>query len=182
MAELKRFSPKVKTLGEIARYLGTEILDEFSKIEITGVSSSSNRLEEGELFIALPGAKTHGSAFLQSAVERGARAVLTDKAGVVHFPEQKPAIPVLVVPNPRSQSGFLSDWFFDSPSQSLFVAGITGTNGKTTTTYLLHQIWQRAEISAGLIGTVGIRVGEEFFPATHTTPEADAVHAILSVM
>ncbi len=182
MAEIRRFAPKTKTLGQIARYLGVEISAELSNIEITGVTSSSNRIEDGELFIALPGAKTHGGAFLQSAVERGARAVLTDNAGVVHFPEQKSAIPVLVVPNPRSQSGFLADWFFDSPSQSLFVAGITGTNGKTTTTYLLHQIWQRADIPTGLIGTVGIRIGEEFFPATHTTPEADSLHSILSVM
>lgn len=132
--------------------------------------------------MALPGAKNHGSAFNQIAVERGARAVITDRAGAEISSQQQLAIPVLVVPNPRSQSGYLADWFFNSPSKSMYLAGITGTNGKTTTTYLIEQIWSYAKRACGMIGTIGIKWADEFHKADRTTPEADVVHRILSVM
>ena len=182
MDEIRRFEPDHKTLGEIAAFLGASVTTENESIEITGISSNSQAINEGELFIALPGVKTHGGAYLPSAVERGARAVLTDIAGSELSSVRSSAIPVLVVPNPRSQSGYLSDWFHNSPSRSLYLAGITGTNGKTTCTYLLHQMWQVARIDSGIIGTIGISIGKEKYPATHTTPESDAVHSILSVM
>ena len=182
MTELRRFQPNSKTLGEIAAFLGADVKDEFESIEISGMCSNSETVEEGDLFLALPGVKTHGGAFLPSAVERGARAVLTDIAGSELSSVRDSAIPVLVVPNPRSQSGYLADWFHGSPSQNMYLAGITGTNGKTTTTYLLNQIWEHADFESGVMGTVGISIGEESFPATHTTPEADVVHTVLSVM
>jgi UDP-N-acetylmuramoyl-L-alanyl-D-glutamate--2,6-diaminopimelate ligase len=182
MAEIQRFTPITRRLGAVADYLGISIDKTNSEIEVIGLSSNSKSIDEGEIFIALPGAKTHGSAFIQTAVERGARAVITDISGADSLPLQQLKIPVLVVPNPRSQIGFLSDWFFNSPSRGMYVAGITGTNGKTTTTYLLNQIWKYAEFSNGLIGTVGIIMGEDFYPTTHTTPESDVLHRILSVM
>ena len=182
MTEMRRFEPNCKTLGEIASFLGASVSAHDESIEITGISSNSNAINEGELFLALPGVKTHGGAYLPSAVERGARAVLTDIAGSELSSVRGAAIPVLVVPNPRSQSGYLSDWFHGSPSRALYLAGITGTNGKTTSTYLLHQIWREARFDSGIIGTVGITIGKDKFPATHTTPESDAIHSILSVM
>ncbi|MEN9292451.1 MAG: hypothetical protein RL288_247 [Actinomycetota bacterium] len=182
MTEINRFTPVVKSLGAVADYLGISIDGKYSEIQITGLSSSSKNIQAGEIFLALPGVKTHGSAFIQAAVERGARAVITDNSGADSLPLQQLEIPVLVVPNPRSQIGFLSDWFLNSPSRSMYLAGITGTNGKTTTTFLLNQIWQYAEFSNGLIGTVGIKVGEDFYPTTHTTPESDVLHRTLSVM
>jgi UDP-N-acetylmuramoyl-L-alanyl-D-glutamate--2,6-diaminopimelate ligase len=182
MTDVRRYEPNIKTLGEIAAFLGAEIKNTSESIEISGVCSNSNEIEDGDLFIALPGEKSHGGAFITSAVERGARAVLTDIAGSELSSVRDSAIPVLVVPNPRSQSGYLADWFHSSPSRQLYVAGITGTNGKTTTSYLLHQIWQFAGIESGLMGTIGITIGEDFYPAQRTTPESDAVHNILSVM
>lgn len=182
MAEIQRFTPITRRLGEVADYLGISIDKANYEIEVIGLSSNSKSIDEGEIFTALPGAKAHGSAFIQTAVERGARAVITDLSGADSIPLQQLKIPVLVVPNPRSQIGFLSDWFFNSPSRGMYVAGITGTNGKTTTTYLLNQIWKYAEFSNGLIGTVGIIMGEDFYPTTHTTPESDVLHRILSVM
>ena len=182
MIELRRFEPHQKTLGEIAAFLGTTIDEASSSLLITGMSSNSLAIEDGDIFLAFPGAKTHGSAFLTSAVERGARAVLTDNAGRDLSSRHDSAIPVLVVPNPRSQAGYLVSWFHNSPSSDFYLAGITGTNGKTTTTYLLNQIWQLAHFNSGLIGTVGITIGSDYFPAQHTTPEADALQNILSVM
>ena len=140
MTELRRFEPNIKSLGEIAAFLGADVKDAFENLEIYGICSNSQTIEEGDLFLALPGTKTHGGAFLPSAVERGARAVLTDIAGSELSSVRDSAIPVLVVPNPRSQSGYLADWFHHSPSQNMYLAGVTGTNGKTTTTYLLNQI------------------------------------------
>jgi len=182
MTELRRFEPNTKTLGEIAAFLGADVKNPFENIEITGICSNSQEIEEGDLFLALPGVKTHGGAFLPSAVERGARAVLTDIAGSELSSVRDSAIPVLVVPNPRSQSGYLADWFHASPSQSMYLVGITGTNGKTTTSYLLNQIWHQADFNSGLMGTIGISIGDESFPATHTTPESDVVQTVLSVM
>ena len=182
MTEFRRFEPHKKTLGDIASFLGIQIDEVSSKIGITGITSNSANVHDGDIFLALPGAKTHGGAFLTSAVERGARAVLTDNAGRDLSSGHTSAIPVLVVPNPRSQAGYLASWFHNSPSSDLFLAGITGTNGKTTTTYLLHQIWQQSRFDSGLIGTVGITIGDESFPATHTTPESDVLQNILSVM
>ena len=182
MAELARFEPKTKTLGQIADFLGIEVNDADLTSEITGLTSNSRNIKAGEIFLALPGAKTHGCAFLPTAVERGARAVITDNAGFDLSSNQKPAIPVLVIPNPRSQIGYLANWFYDSPSSSMYVAGITGTNGKTTTTYLVHQIWRFAQRESGLIGTIGIKISDEFFPSTHTTPESDVVQQTLSIM
>jgi UDP-N-acetylmuramoyl-L-alanyl-D-glutamate--2,6-diaminopimelate ligase len=182
MTNLRRYEPNTKTLGDIAAFLGGEIKNASDLIEISGVCSNSNEIEDGDLFIALPGEKSHGGAFVTSAVERGARAVLTDIAGSELSSVRDSAIPVLVVPNPRSQSGYLADWFYGSPSQQMYLAGITGTNGKTTTTYLLHQIWQYARIESGLMGTIGITIDKDFYPATRTTPESDVVHNVLSVM
>ena len=182
MTEVRRYEPNIKTLGEIAAFLGAEIKNVAELIEISGLCSNSHDIENGDLFIALPGEKSHGGAFLTSAVERGARAVLTDIAGSELSSVRDSAIPVLVVPNPRSQSGYLADWFHSSPSRQMYLAGITGTNGKTTTTYLLHQIWQFARIESGLMGTIGITIGEDFYPAQRTTPESDVVHNVLSVM
>ena len=182
MANLQRFNPIVKRLGDVAAFLGVDADPKWNDVEVLGLSSNSNEINEGEIFLALPGLKNHGSAFNQIAVGRGARAVITDNAGAEISSEQQLAIPVLVVPNPRSQSGYLSDWFYNSPSRSMFVAGITGTNGKTTTTYLLSQIWSFAQQENGVIGTIGIKVGDEFYAGVRTTPEADAVHGILSVM
>ena len=112
MIELRRFEPHQKTLGEIAAFLGTTIDEASSSLLITGMSSNSLAIESGDIFLAFPGAKTHGSAFLTSAVERGARAVLTDNAGRDLSSRHDSAIPVLVVPNhaPRpdiSQVGFI---------------------------------------------------------------------------
>jgi UDP-N-acetylmuramoyl-L-alanyl-D-glutamate--2,6-diaminopimelate ligase len=86
------------------------------------------------------------------------------------------------VSKPRSICGLVASWFYGEPSKSLFVAGVTGTNGKTTTTYLLQQIWSAAGYKSGLIGTIGIQMGERKIPATHTTPESDEIQRLLALM
>lgn len=176
-------SPIERTLGQLIDYLGIPVADlEIRKLTITGVSSDSRNVKPGDLFIALPGESSHGSAFLQSAMERGARAVLTDQEGDTAASRISKSFPKLVVPKPRSICGPTASWFYGNPSDSMFVSGITGTNGKTTTTYLLEQIWRFAQVKSGLIGTIGINFDGNSYPATHTTPEGDITQGILAAM
>ena len=174
-------SARERSLSQLADFLGVEPTSQVD-VKFTGVSSDSRNIEKGDLFIALPGARSHGSAFLATALERGARAILTDQHGDEVASRIASAIPRLVVSKPRSICGLVASWFYGEPSKSLFVAGVTGTNGKTTTTYLLQQIWSAAGYKSGLIGTIGIQMGERKIPATHTTPESDEIQRLLALM
>jgi UDP-N-acetylmuramoyl-L-alanyl-D-glutamate--2,6-diaminopimelate ligase len=172
---------KERELSDLAEFLGIEQVEK-SALSFSGVCSDSRLVIPGDLFFALPGEKSHGIAFLKSALERGARAVITDSEGAIRASQLSPSTPLLVVPKPRTICGEVSSWFYGQPSNSLFIAGITGTNGKTTTTYLLNQIWQFAQVNSGLIGTIGIKYGTQSLPATHTTPESDELQRLFACM
>jgi UDP-N-acetylmuramoyl-L-alanyl-D-glutamate--2,6-diaminopimelate ligase len=141
---------------------------ELEKIGITGISSSSNDLEAGDLFCAFAGANVHGATFAKDAIKSGAVAILTDAEGA----KLVKGLPVLVVSNPRKSAAVLSSWFYGEPMRDLFSIGITGTNGKTTVSTLCHQILQSAGQESGLIGTVETRIGNEVLSSIRTTPEA----------
>ncbi|HZC09641.1 MAG TPA: UDP-N-acetylmuramoyl-L-alanyl-D-glutamate--2,6-diaminopimelate ligase [Mycobacterium sp.] len=154
-------------------------------LRITGVTLRAQDVQSGDLFAALSGASTHGARYLGDAIERGAVAVLTDAAGVAQIAAQaqgSAAVPVLVHPEPRSVLGELAATVYDHPSQRLAVVGVTGTSGKTTTTYLIEAGLRAAGRTVGLIGTVGLRIDGVDIPSTLTTPEAPAVQALLAVM
>lgn len=168
-----------KELREIANYLK---LESNEKIFITGICSDSRLVETGDLFLAMPGETSHGIAFLDTALERGARAILTDSEGAAHASRVAHSVPLLVNSNPRSLCADLSDWFYGFPSSKLKLFGITGTNGKTTTSYLLHQIWNSSNLAAGLIGTVAILAGDKNWKADRTTPTSDELQRILARM
>lgn len=158
-----------KTIGEVARYLGQEN----SGIEIfRGICSNSNEIEAGDLFIAISGTKSHGASFIDGAISKGALAVLTDEAGAEII---KGKLPTFIVANPRAEIGPISNWFYGGPSAKFNLVGITGTNGKTTTSYLLNQIWKSAGKSTALIGTLGVEICGENTKTNFTTPEADAI-------
>ena len=173
------YSPD-RLLGECADFLGAAI-DE-SSIHINGICSDSRSIEIGDLFVALPGATHHGVDFIDAALERGAVAVMTDEVGANLLAERAKDFPILSVRDPRASLGPLASWFYGNPSSAMKVLGVTGTNGKTTTTYLLHQLLTLAEIESGLIGTITTQVGDERFPSTHTTPESDSLQRILATM
>lgn len=165
-----------RSLNSIASFLGVKL--PASDVLITGLSHASNEIVAGDLFIALPGAKTHGAMFSLDAKNRGAQAILTDSVGA----KIASGLPLLVVENPRRIAGILSAWFYREPMREMFCVGITGTNGKTTTTTLLHQIWQGAGHEAGLIGTVETKIGAEVVKSTRTTPESPEIQALISIM
>lgn len=180
---MRPYLSPIRSLGECARYLG--IADSHSNdLQLQGISSRASDVEDGDLFIALSGTRHHGAEFIAEACARGARAILTDTQGkeIVKKSQDSKQLPLLVKENPRGTLGEFAQWFYDSPSRHFPVFGVTGTNGKTTTTYLLHQIWNFAGRASGLIGTVGTVIGDEEIPSTFTTPEADALQQLLAVM
>lgn len=154
-------------------------------VRVTGVTLRAQDAAAGDLFAALPGSAAHGAEFAAEALASGAVAVLTDPAGVevIHrlFGEPSP-VPVLVHPAPRSVLGALAADVYGHPSDRVVVLGVTGTSGKTTTTYLIEAGLTAAGRTAGLIGTVGVRIAGADAPSALTTPEAPALQALLAVM
>lgn len=169
-----------RSLRSIADLLDTAVED--GEVMISGLTQSSQDVEPGDIFLAFPGAKTHGARFCHAAQERGARAVLTDVDGAAIMNAMNSDLPVIVVKNPRRSSGTLSAWFYNEPMRDMYGVGITGTNGKTTTTTLLHQIWTRAGRESGLVGTVETRIGNDLLKSTRTTPESADLQALVATM
>jgi len=137
----------------------------------------SRRVEPGAVFFALPGTRTKGAAFLEQALDYGARAVVVPAGTVV------PAgVTVITAARPRRLLGVMADEFYQRPSAQLTLIGVTGTSGKTTTTYVLEAIGKAVGWSVGVIGTVNYRYGDQTLPAPLTTPEAVELQALLHAM
>ncbi|WP_104140680.1 UDP-N-acetylmuramoyl-L-alanyl-D-glutamate--2,6-diaminopimelate ligase [Arthrobacter sp. ZGTC131] len=183
------FRPKAVAaveLGVIGQSVGVTVAGASASVPVSGISLNSRTVERGDLYVALPGAARHGADFATPAIEAGAVAVLTDGAGarlLALSPDI--AVPVLVVDQPRTVVGSLAALIYrsqsaDSPSPALF--GVTGTNGKTTTTYFVNALLQALGKKTGLIGTIEIVAGGKPIPSLLTTPESTDVHALLALM
>ncbi len=149
-------------------------------VGVTGVTHDSRSVVPGDLYAALPGFRTHGAEFVAQAAAAGAVAVLTDPTGEERALAS--GLPVVVADDPRAVLGAVASTVYGDPSHGLLVLGITGTNGKTTTSYLVDAGLRAAGFTTGVIGTVGTRIGDEVVPTVRTTPEATDVHALLAVM
>ena len=167
-----------KPLSAVLSVVGAQCAEKTESVNVTGISQSSSAVVTGDLFIALPGEKFHGAQFAADAIEQGAVAVLTDVAGAAMVS----GVPVLVVENPRRAAGVISAWFYEEPMRDLYSVGVTGTNGKTTVTTLLHQIMQAAGRESGLIGTVETRIGSEVLISRRTTPESAELQGLIATM
>ncbi|SEM04053.1 UDP-N-acetylmuramoylalanyl-D-glutamate--2,6-diaminopimelate ligase [Blastococcus sp. DSM 46786] len=154
-------------------------------VAVSGVTLASGEVAPGFLYAALPGARTHGVRFAGDAAARGAVALLTDPTG--RADALATGLPVCVVDAPRQVLGAVADRVYGGPSRRLAVLGITGTNGKTTTSYLVEAGLAAAGRATGLIGTVQARTRAAdgtvtALPSIRTTPEAPALHALLAGM
>ena len=154
---------------------------------VTGVSVASDDVAPGEIFAALPGARVHGAAFAGDAVAAGAAAVLTDDAGASLLRRDSalrpgaPDVPILVCQDPRSTVGPLAARVYGHPARRLVVVGVTGTNGKTTTSYLLEAALRTTHRLTGVLGTVELRIGETTVESPRTTVEAPVLHRLLAL-
>ena len=146
---------------------------------VGGVTLDSRRVQRGDLYAALPGAHGHGAAYWQQAREAGAVAVVTDADGAGRMGTD---VPVLVVPEVRPVLGRLSALVYGEPAARLTMIGVTGTQGKTTTTRLLESGLSGAGVPAAVIGTVGTRILGEDVSSVLTTPEAPDLHRLLRRM
>src|SRR5499425_1616674 len=147
---------------------------------VRGVTHDSRRVRPGDLYAALPGGNHHGARFCQDAVSAGAVAVLTDPAG--REPARLSGLPVFVVSDPRAKLGEVASWVYRHSSARLLLIGVTGTSGKTTTTYLLESALRRAGHRTGLIGGVETRIAGATEQSRLTTPEATDLQALFATM
>ena len=157
---------------------GLTAMGSLAGVQATGCTHDSRAVRPGDIYAALPGARAHGADFAEQAVAAGAVAVLTDPTGA----QRVTGVPVLVAEVPRSVLGQVSSWVHGDPSKELTVLGVTGTNGKTTTAFLLEAGLRAAGRRTGLLGTVLTRIGEDEVPSVRTTPEATDLHALFAVM
>lgn len=172
------------TLGELLRALPDHDAAVAPKLDpraaataVTGIGYDSRRVTSGALFVALRGLQRDGAAFAQDAIARGALAVVSES----HAPAGTP-VPWIRVTDARDALAALAAEFWRHPSESLTLVGITGTNGKTTTSYILASIFEAAGVRCGRIGTVGYRIGDREIEAARTTPEAPELQHMLRDM
>jgi UDP-N-acetylmuramoyl-L-alanyl-D-glutamate--2,6-diaminopimelate ligase len=146
-------------------------------VDVRNLAYDSRRVQRGDLFIALMGAKARGTDFAADAIARGAVAVVADQP-----PSVAVSVPWVLVDDARQAMAVLADEFYEHPSRLLRVVGITGTNGKTTTAYLMRAVFEAAGIKCGLLGTVTYLIGDEEQAASRTTPEAPDVQRMFRLM
>jgi len=166
-----------RPLGELAALL--HVPAPADSVLVTGVGHVAAAARPGDLYVARQGARAHGADFAAEAVRAGAVAVLTDAAGASRAGVD---VPILVVDDPAAVLGQVSSWVYDHPSNSLTLIGVTGTSGKTTTSYLLEAGMRAAGQRTGLIGTVETRIAGETVKSARTTPEAPELQGLFAVM
>ncbi len=156
-------------------------------IEILGIQYDSRKIQKGDLFVAMKGAMADGHNFIAAAVSNGAAAVVLENDGA--YPDSyfmHEGVVKLVVNNSRRALALISANYLGHPASKLRLIGVTGTNGKTTTTYLIKHILESSSPTfqgkVGLIGTIEYMIGAEKFPATHTTPESLELHKLFAAM
>ncbi|EAP98626.1 putative UDP-N-acetylmuramoylalanyl-D-glutamate-2,6-diaminopimelate ligase [Janibacter sp. HTCC2649] len=159
-----------------------DVIDDLDDVAVTGVTLDSRAVRPGDLYAALPGSRAHGADFAAQVADAGAAAVLTDADGVERLRAAGVDLPVIVVEAPRSVLGTIAARIYGTTDLSLTMVGITGTNGKTTTAYLVASALDALGQRTGLIGTVETRIGDERIKSVRTTPESTDLHAILAVM
>jgi UDP-N-acetylmuramoyl-L-alanyl-D-glutamate--2,6-diaminopimelate ligase len=147
---------------------------------VTGITHDSTAVQPGDLYAALPGSRHHGAEFCEQAAAAGAVAVLTDQEG--RDRAVRCGVPVFVVADPRARLGEVASWVYGDPSGRLLLIGVTGTSGKTTTTYLIESGLRMAGHRTGLVGGVETRIGSAVEPSRLTTPEAPDLQALFAVM
>ena len=172
--------PSARSLAELVNEFGLESHGDVETKEITGVTLSTSEVRPGDLYVGIRGANSHGASYAARAKEGGAVAILTDAEGAELASAS--GLPALVVESPRTALGEISAWVYRTKEKPPLLFGTTGTNGKTSTSYLLEGILRQLGLVTGLSSTAERHIGDENVVSRLTTPEASEMHALLARM
>ncbi|MBV9369919.1 MAG: UDP-N-acetylmuramoyl-L-alanyl-D-glutamate--2,6-diaminopimelate ligase [Frankiales bacterium] len=173
-------TPGRSLVGLLARLPGARVQGD-SSVVVSGITHDSRAVRPGDIYLARAGEHSHGIDYVADAIAAGSVAVLTDPASVPVALAAGVAA-VVEVADPRAAAGPAAAWVYGDPARDLDVIGVTGTNGKTTTTYLLDGGLRASGRRTGVVGTVETRIGDEVVPSARTTPEATDLQALFAVM
>ena len=172
-----------RQLADLLHDLKACVLTGPTRRPVRRLTADSRQVAPKTLFVALRGVHTDGHHFLGDALDRGATVLVLEEFPVaLQERVQQAGCTVVKVPNSRQAFGLLASAYYGHPGRHLRLIGITGTNGKTTTSYIIESILQAAGKAVGVIGTVSYRIGAATLPASHTTPDALELHHLLAQM
>ena len=172
--------PSARSLAGLVEEFSLEHIGSVDGVEITGVTLSTGDLHPGDLYVGVPGANSHGASYAAQAREGGAVALLTDAAGAEIAVDA--GLPIVLVDSPRAALGDLSAWVYRTREHPPLLFGTTGTNGKTSVSYLLEGILRQLGLVTGLSSTAERHIGDLTVVSRLTTPEASEMHALLARM
>ena len=172
--------PSARSLAGLVSEFDLRTVGSVDGIEISGVTLSTADVRPGDLYVGIQGAHSHGASFAAQAKEGGAVAMLTDAAGAEIAADA--GLPILLVDSPRAALGAVSAWVYRTAEHPPLLFGTTGTNGKTTTSYLLEAILKQLGLVTGLSSTAERHIGDLTVVSRLTTPEASEMHALLARM
>jgi len=172
--------PSARSLAELVNEFGLDVRGSLDGVEITGVTLSTGDLHPGDLYVGIQGAHSHGASYADQARDGGAVAILTDAAGAELAADS--GLPIVVVASPREALGEISAWVYRSADHPPLLFATTGTNGKTSTSYLLEGILKQLGLVTGLSSTAERHIGDLTVVSRLTTPEASEMHALLARM
>ena len=164
-------------LSVLLEGLTYEVVQGNTEVEVSGIKNDSRRVQPDDLFFCISGAVSDGHKYAQDVAAKGASVIVCEKD--VQVPE---TVTVVRVENSRYAMGKISSVFYGKPSEQMTVIGLTGTKGKTTTTYMIREMLERAGIKTGLVGTIEILDGANKIPAENTTPESMVLHKYMKDM
>ncbi|HMT77278.1 MAG TPA: UDP-N-acetylmuramoyl-L-alanyl-D-glutamate--2,6-diaminopimelate ligase [Saprospiraceae bacterium] len=164
-------------LNKLLNLAGLKMSDNRGNAEISGIAIDSRAAIQGSLFVAIQGNEVDGHRFIQSAIDKGAVAVVCENEVEINGD-----VELIIVPDSHEAAGKLASAFYGFPSEKLQLVGVTGTNGKTTTVTLLYQLMMEMGKKSGLISTVENRIGDKVLASTHTTPDPISLNALLKDM
>ncbi|MEG0277512.1 MAG: UDP-N-acetylmuramoyl-L-alanyl-D-glutamate--2,6-diaminopimelate ligase [Coprobacillus sp.] len=164
-------------LKQLLKEIDYQVLQGTLEQEVLQIDYDSRRVQSGSLFVCIPGAQTDGHQYIEQVIQSGAKTIVVER--VVEYQE---GITYILVENARYVLALLSCAFFDHPSRKMTVIGITGTKGKTTTSYMVESILEKANKKVGIIGTIGSIVNGQFKETKNTTPESFELQKLMNEM